>query len=94
MAPTVICTKCLRAFCSYCLAVPGLDQTIMTKAWFPHANASALRTNLRLALLDQFVEQNERGLGEEGEDLSDSLQNALVEATVIRKDIEEGSEKE
>ena len=65
----------------------------MTKAWFPPANASALRSNLRLALLNQFVEQNEGGCGEEGEDLSESLQNAQAEAALLQKDIEVGFEE-
>ena len=65
----------------------------MTKAWFPPANASALRTDLRLALLNQFVEQNQGGLGEEGEDLSDSLENARAEAAELQRDIEIGFEE-
>ena len=65
----------------------------MTKTWFPPANASALRTDLRLALLNQFVEQNKGGLGEEGEDLSDSLENARREAAILQNDIETGFEE-
>ena len=64
----------------------------MTKAWFPPANASALRTDLRLALLNQFVEQNTGALGEEGEDLSDSLENAQAEAALLQRGIEAGFE--